>query len=66
MHTHNVAQVRLWQSLVVLTSFVPREEGGAAVDAVLLQLNGEAEERGGAGGGPAGGGACLRHGRQGS
>eukprot|EP00198_Chlamydomonas_reinhardtii_P000681 XP_001690016.1 predicted protein [Chlamydomonas reinhardtii] len=40
MHTHNVAQVRLWQSLVVLTSFVPREEGGAAVDAVLLQLNG--------------------------
>ncbi|KXZ44095.1 hypothetical protein GPECTOR_74g709 [Gonium pectorale] len=33
-------KVRLWQSLVVLSSFVPREEAGAAVASVLAQING--------------------------
>ncbi|GIL82026.1 hypothetical protein Vretifemale_10973 [Volvox reticuliferus] len=33
-------KVRLWQSLVVLSSFVPREECGAAVSQMLGQVNG--------------------------
>jgi hypothetical protein len=33
-------KVRLWQALVVLTSFVPREECGAAVAGMLGQVNG--------------------------
>ncbi|GIL43959.1 hypothetical protein Vafri_1516 [Volvox africanus] len=33
-------KVRLWQSLVVLSSFVPREECGAAVAQMLGQVNG--------------------------
>ncbi|GLI70009.1 hypothetical protein VaNZ11_014743 [Volvox africanus] len=33
-------KVRLWQSLVVLSSFVPREECGAAVTRMLGQVNG--------------------------
>jgi hypothetical protein len=34
-------QVRLWQSLLVLSSFVERAGCGAAVDVALEQINGE-------------------------